>query len=778
MVYDILNTNDLCQYYALSDQPGRTLRERRDARAYAWLDDESVQSRLLQYADGQTARVAFLLPAMHCASCIWLLEHLYRLDKGVLHSKVNFLKKTVTIQFDPQITSLRQLAALLSSIGYPPEINLGDVEGNPTQSTDRSLVYKIGLAGFAFGNIMLLSFPEYLGLDAHTDRTFFRIFGFLNLFLSVPVLLYSARDYFVSAWQGLKHRHLNIDVPLVLGMIMLFGRSAYEVLTETGAGYFDSFAGLIFFLLIGKWFQQKTWHQLSFDRDYRSYFPVAAAVRQPDGQEVATPVQRLQPGDILLIRHGELIPADGILLKGEARIDYSFVTGEADSVRVPTGARLYAGGKQTGEALEISLTRKVSTSYLTQLWNDAAFQSAEKSHATALADRAGRYFTALIMGVATLAFGYWTYMGHTHLAVNAFTAVLIIACPCAVALSIPFTLGNILRILGRHQFYVKNTQVLEGFSRCKAVVFDKTGTITRIDRQQVQFEPADQPLRPKERAAISALAHQSNHPLSRQIHAALPEIALPVVDDFEALVGQGLTGRVGDDVLRLGSARFLGVARPDDYGVWVEINGVLKGRFLFRNAYRDGLEDVLAYFRSLDAQTWLLSGDNNREAAALKPLFPDPSKRLFDRKPPDKLEVVRQLQRDGQKVLMFGDGLNDAGALRQSNVGVVVAENTNNFTPACDAILQADHFSSVPAFLELAAYGVQTVNRAYLLAAMYNVVGLSYAVTGTLSPVVAAILMPLSSVTIVAFGVGMTSWKAWQTIGPGRSSHAQQVSLP
>jgi Cu+-exporting ATPase len=768
MVYDILNTNDLCQYYTLSDQPGRTLRERRDARAYAWLDDESVQSRLLQYADSQSARVAFLLPAMHCASCIWLLEHLYRLDKGVLHSKVNFLKKTVTIQFDPQTTSLRQLAAMLSSIGYPPEINLGDVEGNATRSTDRSLVYKIGLAGFAFGNIMLLSFPEYLGLDAHTDRTFFRIFGFLNMLLSVPVLLYSARDYFVSAWQGLKHRHLNIDVPLVLGMIMLFGRSAYEVLTETGSGYFDSFAGLVFFLLIGKWFQQKTWHQLSFDRDYRSYFPVAAAVRQPDGQEVATPVQRLQPGDILLIRHGELIPADGILLKGEARIDYSFVTGEADPVRVSTGERLYAGGKQTGEALEISLTRKVSTSYLTQLWNDAAFQTTDKSHATALADRAGRYFTALIMGVATLAFGYWIYMGHTHLAVNAFTAVLIIACPCAVALSIPFTLGNILRILGRHQFYVKNTQVLEGFSRCKAVVFDKTGTITAIDRQQVQFEPTDQPLRPHERTAISALAHQSNHPLSRQIHAALPEIELPPVDDFKALLGEGLTGRVGNDVLRLGSARFLGVDQPDDYGVWVEINGILKGRFLFRNAYRDGLEDVLAYFRSLDAQTWLLSGDNNREAGALRPLFPDTSRLLFDRKPQDKLEVVRQLQQDGQRVLMFGDGLNDAGALRQSNVGIVVAENTNNFTPACDAILQADHFSSIPVFLGLAAYGVHTVNRAYLLAALYNVVGLSYAVTGTLSPVIAAILMPLSSVTIVAFGVGMTSWKAWQTIGKSR----------
>ncbi|MDX2133667.1 MAG: heavy metal translocating P-type ATPase metal-binding domain-containing protein [Saprospiraceae bacterium] len=766
LVYDILNSNDLCQYYTLAENPGRSLQQRRDARAYAWLDDEETKSRLIRYSDGHTARVDFLLPAMHCASCIWLLEHLYRLDKGVQRSRVNFLKKTVTIHFDEQQTSLRQLAALLSSIGYPPEINLGDVDGKPGAVIDRSLLYRIGLAGFAFGNIMLLSFPEYLGLEAEQYRNFFHLFGYLNLFLSTPVLLYSARDYFVSAWNGLRHRHLNIDVPLALGMLVLYGRSAFEVVSGAGAGYFDSFAGLVFFLLIGKWFQQKTWHHLSFERDYRSYFPVAATVRRANAEEVATPVQKLNPGDILLIRHGELIPADGILLKGRAEIDYSFVTGEADPVAVPTGERVFAGGKQTGEAIEISLTRKVSTSYLTQLWNDAAFQTKEKSHATELADRAGRYFTAVILGVAGLSFVYWAAVGQIAVAVNAFTAVLIIACPCAVALSIPFTLGNTLRLLGRRQFYVKNTPVLEAFERCDAVVFDKTGTISSGEKSVAQeFQPAghQENLRSQERVAVKSLVRQSNHPLSRQVFESLSGVMTDTVESYREIPGKGIRGTVGGLRVRLGSAEYLGYEADDPSGVWVEIEGTVRGRFAMQHTYRDGLKELLSYFNENGAKTWLLSGDNDREAAALKPLFPLEGQLQFNKKPQDKLDFVRHLQQQGHKVLMFGDGLNDAGALQQSNVGVVIAENTNNFTPACDAILQASRFEEIPRFLDQARFGVQTVNRAYLLAAVYNVVGLSYAVSGTLSPVVAAILMPLSSVTIVAFGVGMTSWKGWNS---------------
>lgn len=760
MVYQILNTHDLCQFYSLDERPGLSQKVRRDARSYAWLDDSEVRQRLIHFTDGQTTRVSFYLPSMHCASCIWLLEHLYKLDAGVVHSKVNFLKKEVTIHFEEAKTNLRNLAALLASIGYPPEINLGDLnDEGKLKAVDRSLYYKIGIAGFAFGNIMLLSFPEYLGLEKELEAWFFGIFGYLNLLLALPVLLYSSRDYFISAWTGLRNKHLNIDVPLALGMAMLFGRSAWEIIGGSGAGYMDSFAGLVFFLLTGRWFQQKTYHQLSFERDYKSYFPVAASRKNTDGTDTATPVSRLEPGDIIIVRNGELIPADGILLRGAARVDYSFVTGEADPVAVSSGAHIYAGGKQNGETIEISLTRRVNTSYLTQLWNDEAFKSKAKGHVSLLADRAGRYFTAVILGVAGLAFLYWAPSDISK-AINAFTAVLIIACPCAVALSIPFTMGNVLRILGRNRFYVKNTNVLEAFSAVQAVVFDKTGTITNLSKNAVHF--IGKHLTGAEQIALKSLAYQSSHPLSRQIVESMPEVPVEDVEQFIELPGQGISGMVGDRFVRLGSAAFIGVSKPDPKGVFAAINGELLGYFDIKSRFREGLQEVLAFFDKQNAGAYLLSGDNNREQDALSVYFKEPGRLLFNQSPQDKLDFVKKTQQEGRQVLMLGDGLNDAGALRQSDVGIVVAENTNNFTPACDAILHAEEFNRLPKFLQLAQWGITTVNKAYLLAACYNVVGLSYAVTGTLSPVVAAILMPLSSVTIVLFGFGMSHWKAWK----------------
>lgn len=768
MVYEILNANDLCRFYNLDENPGLSQKLRRDPRSYAWLDDPEVKRQLVQFTDGHTTRVTFFLPAVHCASCIWLLEHLYKLDQGVIQSKVNFLKKEVTIHFEEEKTSIRQVAALLASIGYAPEINLGDVSGEKNRPTvDRSLYYKIGIAGFAFGNVMLLSFPEYLGLHQKNEAWFFQLFGYVNLLLAIPVLLYSARDYFTSAWHGLRNRHLNLDVPLALGMVMLFGRSAWEILNSSGAGYMDSFAGLVFFLLIGRWFQQKTYHQLSFERDYKSYFPVAASRKNNDGSETATPINNLEPGDIICVRNGELIPADGILLKGNARIDYSFVTGEADPIGIKSGEAVFAGGKQTGETLEISLTRRVNTSYLTQLWNDDAFKAEIKGHSSRLADQAGRRFTLIILVVATGALLYWLPKDFTT-AANAFTAVLIIACPCAVALSIPFTMGNILRILGRNRFYVKNTAVLEAFSDMTAVVFDKTGTITNIGNNAAHFIPLEdsgsglQRLTVTEKMAIRSLAHQSSHPLSRQIAASLDQIPLEPVEDYLEIPGQGISGTVLHHAVRLGSASFIYGDARSEKGVFVEIDGCLRGRFEVKSLYREGLSGVLEFFRGQKAKTWLLTGDNDRDAHALQNHFDTNAAMLFQQSPQDKLNFVRNLQQEKAKVLMLGDGLNDAGALRQSNVGIVVAENTNNFTPACDAILHAGEFSRLPTFLQLARWGITTVNVSYLFAAGYNAVGLSFAVSGTLSPVVAAILMPLSSITIVLIGFGMSHWKAWR----------------
>jgi Cu+-exporting ATPase len=761
MVYEILNTHGLCNYYNLDDNAGISLKDPKKSGSYAWLDDPEVQENLLEFSSENKNRVTFYLPQMHCASCIWLLENLYKLDTGVSGSRVNFLKKTVTVTYNPRETTLRKIAALLSSIGYAPEINLGDVDKQETPEISKKLAYQLGIAGFAFGNIMLFSFPDYVGMDQETFQWFAGVFGYLSIILSLPVLLYSAKDYFISAWQGIRTRQLNIDIPLCLALGSLFLRSLWEILTHSGPGYLDSFAGLTFLLLIGRWFQQRTWHELSFERDYKSYFPVSAIVRSGD-DEITVPVQRLVPGDIILVRGQEIIPADGILLKGSALIDYSFVTGEAVPVEIKSGDRIYAGGKQMGESIEISLTRRVSQSSLTRLWNDNAFKSREDGNVTRLADQAGRVFSWIILAVGGGAFLYWTLTGDFARGINAFTAVMIVACPCTVALSIPFTLGNVMRMLGRHGFYVKNIRVVETFSAIDTVIFDKTGTITNVAGQQMQFH--GRTLSYDEKVAVRSLTRHSAHPLSRRIYELLSQFPVVKPDSFEEIAGMGVKGVVNGQEIKAGSAVFTG---GEGQGVFVAVNGEIAGYYEVKSRYRTGLDKVLDFFggkyfagRNRGTSVWMLSGDHDQEAVRLRPFFHDTSVMRFNQSPQDKLDFVKNRQSEGRKVMMIGDGLNDAGALRQSDLGIVVAEDTNNFTPACDAILSAKEFTGLPDFVRLARAGVRVVHWSYAVAFTYNAIGLAYAVTGQLSPLIAAVLMPASSISIVLFGVGMSNLAA------------------
>ena len=757
MVFEILQSNGLCQYYDLDEKAGVSLKGKSKA-AYAFLDDPAVVNRLVDFSDGTLTRVTFYIPQMHCASCIWLLENLYRLNQGVRNSSVNFTKKEAYITFSTAHTSLRKVVELLADIGYEPAITLHDLEEDQRPLINRDFYYKLGVAGFAFGNIMLLSFPEYLGLEKATDSFFHTLFGYLNILLSIPVLLYSGRDYFHSAWVGLKQRQLTIDVPLALGIAVLFIRSVYDIVTHSGAGFLDSLAGLVFFLLIGRWFQQKTYHHISFERDYKSYFPIAATLKT-GGSETSVSLDKLKPGDVLIIRHKELIPADGVVTHGEALMDYSFVTGESDPVARKSGEKVFAGGRQMGAAVEISLTRQVSQSYLTQLWNDEAFTKKTESNTSRIANRIGRYFTGAILLISALTLLYWLPRD-TTIAFQAFTAVLIVACPCAVALAVPFIFGNVLRILARNHFFLKNTGVIESIVETQAVVFDKTGTLTQRRESQLWFSGS--PLSHAEKLMLYSVTAPSTHPVSRGIASWLearhPDIAeqAPVPDTWNETSGMGIDALFGATTFRLGSGKFMDLSSPPDRdlseGTWIQIQGTIRGAFVMNQLFRPGTERVVQAF----AKKWplyLLSGDNDRDRPLFEPMFGERGHMHFGQSPQDKLGFIKSLQSEQRKVMMLGDGLNDAGALQQSDVGIVLAEDTNNFTPACDAILDASEFGRLPEFVEFTRRSTRLVYYAYGLAFVYNVLGLSFAVQGLLSPVIAAILMPTSSVTIVVYGM-------------------------
>ncbi|PSR12494.1 MAG: ATPase P [Bacteroidetes bacterium] len=741
-VYELLSENQLDTFYRLEATPGKTLRTR--AREdYAWLDEAAAIAKICDYQDENRLKVTFHLPQIHCTSCIWLLENLYRLDEGVLKSQVNFMTQEAHLQIDPQEISLRQLVELLSRIGYAPRLQMDKLNAPKAPVIDRTFAYQLGVAGFAFGNIMLLSFPEYLGLK---ELAFQRWFGYLNILLVLPVLLFSVKSYGQSAWNSLRQGQLNIDVPITLGIVVLFFRSVFEIISEIGPGYLDSLAGLVFFLLIGRWFQQRTYHHLSFERNYQSYFPIAVMRKQAEGWASIT-LDQLAIGDEIRITNNGLLPADGVLLSGEARLDYSFVTGEADPVRRQPGERLFAGGRQTGGEITVLLEKAVSQSYLTQLWNDEAFQKAYVPGSSQLLEKIGKYFTPTVLLIALLTIAYWWPIDH-RIALHAFTAVLIIACPCALALSVPFTLGNALRLLGKNEVYLKNTGVLESLYDVDAIVFDKTGTLTSGAGKEQLVVPSS--ISARNKSVIKSLASQSAHPISRLLTSLWPSVKRLEVLGFEELAGRGIKAVVDGELVALGSASFLGLARTEP-GTWAKIGEEIIGPFAIKHQFREGVAAILQEW-SQKYELYLLSGDNDASQKQLAAFFPEDHLH-FQQSPHDKLAFIKKLQSQGKKVLMVGDGLNDSGALQQSEVGLVVTEDVNNFTPACDIILGSKQFANLSSIMHYGQRSIHLVYGAFVLAFIYNVIGLSFAVQGLLSPLIAAILMPLSSITIAVFGV-------------------------
>lgn len=757
-VYELLDQNKLCNYYDLEKSPGITLSDL-NLRKLDYLDDSLIQSKLIDFKDENITTVTFSIPQMHCSSCIWLLENLSKINSAILDSRVDFLKKKLNIRFANNESSLKNIVGLLASIGYEPQLNIESTQGYNKPSVSNKLYYKIGVAAFSFGNIMLLSFPEYLSIDK--SEFFYRqIFAYLNLILALPVFFYSATEYFLSAYRSLKKKVINIDFPISVGIIVIFIRSIYEIFITHGAGYFDSLTGLVFFLLIGKLFQQKTYDSLNFERSYKSYFPLGVTIKI-DNIEKTIPVANLHVGNRIIIRKNEIIPADAILFNGEGNIDYSFVTGESVPIKKVSGELIYAGGRQAGGTIELEVIREVSQSYLTQLWNNDSFIKNSESNFATLSNMISKYFTIAILLIAIAGFAYW-FTIDPALSWNVLTAVLIVACPCALALSTPFTLGNTMRIFGRNSFYLKNAQVVEELSKIDSVVFDKTGTITQTSKSEVKF--VGNQLNEFQLEMVRSLVRNSTHPLSKRIFDSINTERHFEVQKFEEHTGSGLSGKIYGNIVKAGSKKFVGVDTTqinDSSGiestrVYVSINDAVLGYFVIKNQYRIGIENTLKKL-SKNLDLFLLSGDNESERENLKKYFASDSKLMFNHSPQNKLAFIKKLRSSNRNVLMVGDGLNDAGALSAASVGIAVTEDINNFSPACDAILDGSQLIKISEFIQFSRTSIKIILFNFAVSIAYNLFGLSIALQGLLTPLLAAILMPLSSITAVVIATLSTN---------------------
>lgn len=750
-VYQLLSSNDLGSFYSIEQQAGARPKTA-NAHKYAFLEVDKIREKFIDFEDENTIHVTLFLPQIHCSSCIYLLENITKIEPRVVSCQVNFTQRQASIALSKEM-ELSDFALLLDKIGYPP--NFGDRK-KQDKKRNYQYMYKLGVAGFAFGSIMLWSFPEYLGVAK--DNPEFRNFtSYLSLVVSIPVILYSAQEYLVSAFKALRYKTLNLDVPITIGILALYIQSCYNIIAGLGPGYMDSFAGFIFFLLIGKWFQNKTYDSLSFDRDYTSYFPVAATVVK-DGNESIIEIDQIKIDDQLLIRNQEVIPCDSILESDEISIDYSFVTGESVPVKKKKGELIYAGGKLMGKQSVFKVQKESNRSHLTQLWNESSSTKGDLQKP----DKLSIYFLTAVLIIALFAGVYWFFTDSSRIT-EIVVSILIVACPCALALSRPFTFGNIMRILGRKGLYLKNTEVIENINRVTDVVFDKTGTLTYGNNEAISYEGSE--LSKSQLAMILVLANSSTHPLSRALVAHLKDQVSNTsleLKDFNEMSGKGVEGIVDGTKLKIGSSVFTGDdvnSEDQETASYISIDGVNYGRFVFKSSFREGIATLL---NDLDKtqNIHILSGDNDKDLPFFKNNTPTLSNIHFNQSPENKFNYIQSLQNQGKYVMMIGDGLNDSGALKSADVGIAISEDVFRFSPSSDAIIEASGLYKLKSFISTSAFSKTVLMVCYIFSIVYNIIGLTFAIGGNLTPLIAAILMPLSSISIVLISTLLSSSKS------------------
>jgi Cu+-exporting ATPase len=747
-VYALLNDHQLCQYY--KDGSGN-VPDLVNASDLNYLDEVDTQQKFVVFQHADTIQFKFTIPGMHCNACIYLLERLDKFNSKVINSRVDFFNKALQVTVKKYDTALSDIVGLLYQLGYKPDLSLSNNAGVKKAKWSPRAV-KIGIAGFCFGNIMMLSFPEYLGLSLDASSLVLKQwFNYISLALSLPVLLYCSSEFFEQSYKAIRSRTLNIDLPITLAIVATFGRSLYELFVYQHAGYFDSMTGIVFLLLVGRYFQDLSYDALTFDRDYQSYFPLAARLVKPDATQSVN-ITQLKMGDVIELRNAELLPADAVLKSGHVSVDYSFITGESEPVAVLMGDKVYAGAIINGKSAQFELLTSTDNSRLVKLWSIEKKKTVDDH---SLTEKINYYFSLGLLLIGAFAFVYQYQINGTEEAFKALTSVLIVACPCILLLATTFANGHLLRVLKNHGMFVKNKITLSELNRLKTIVFDKTGTLT--DNKAFSIERhadlSDQAL-----LELAALAHQSVHPLSVAISQVYYQPLPYELSAYQEIQGKGLQGIINGITYKLGSAAYLQVPPVDldlqESAVYVSVNHVYKGYLKLTHAIRQDANAMLEALQSMDYELYLSSGD-----VAVNPAIQSSAFKAcyVNQAPEDKVQLIQSLQAQGKIVAMAGDGLNDAPALKQANVAIAVADKVSSFFPACDVLLTTEALKRLPDLFKLIHAAQWVVIISFVFSLLYNAIGLYFAITAQLQPLTAAILMPSSSITMLLLTWGMTA---------------------
>ena len=758
-VYAVIHEHGLDRYYAFRAEAEAVPQPASPTgRSYTELDDPGFQARACWTTSDGLAATELYLEGVHCAACVWLVERLPSLVPGLVEVRLDLPRSRALVRWDARAVTLSAAARQLDALGYRAHPSRGLEAQALRRREDRRMLARIGLAGAAAANVMAIAFALYGGFFHGMEPEYASLFRWASLAVTVPAMIWGGGVFFRGAWSALRVRALHMDLPISVGLLAGFVHGAVNTVRGAGDVYFDSVTALIFLLLAGRYVQRRQQRVAADSAELlASLAPSAARLIEEEVREV--PIEALLPGSRVEVRAGDTVPADGVISAGRSALDLSLLTGESRPTDAGPGDRVHAGTVNLSSRLEVVVERIGEDTRVGRLVKLVEEYGRRRAPIALLADRIAGHFVAAVLVLAALTFALWARVDVGR-AVDHAVALLIVTCPCALALATPLALSAAIGQAARAGFLIKGADVLEKLTRPGRMWLDKTGTLTegRAALLEWRGDPGVKML------AAAAEAH-SSHPLARALVAAVtpaPDVPVAIVETQ----GGGIEGTVAGRAVLLGSPAFVRArtgALPPEFErcarelpadgltpVLVAVDGAVVGAAGFGDPLREDASAALARVRRRGWRVGILSGDDPVVVGSIgRRLGLGPEDCRGGVSPEGKLRVVED-EPAGGSVVMVGDGVNDAAALAGATVGIAVHGGAEAALAAADVFIAHPGIARVADLLDGAGRAMRTVRRNLVLSLCYNAAGAALAMAGFINPVVAAVLMPLSSITVIA----------------------------
>jgi Cu2+-exporting ATPase len=758
-VYQIVEAAGLTSYYSQPDR--RAARPAPSTRKYQELDDSTFQRQhCRELPDGQRS-VELLLEGVHCSACVWLVERLGRVVSGVAGSRLDMSRNVVELVWDPQRVTLSAVARGLESLGYPAHA-LGTPAAAVDKARDRDILLRLGVAGAAAGNVMLMALALYSGAFSGMEAAYQALFRWGSLVIATPAVFWAGAVFLRGGLAALRTRTPHMDLPVSIGILAGYAGGAVNTVLGRGEIYFDTLCTLIFLLLIGRYLQQSHHRRSSSQSELLLALAPQTAHLVEGDLERDLPAGNVPVKSLVRIAARERIPVDGLVDRGAGSVDTSLLTGEPMPAEVRVADRVYAGTTcETGE-LWVRVEAAGEATRLGQLM--ASVEATQKMRApiVRLADRVAGRFVIAILAVAALTFALWLHLDPSQ-AIDHTIALLVVTCPCALGMATPLSISAALGRAAKAGILFKGGQYVEELAKTGTIVFDKTGTLT-AGRPELVAWLGDTALQ----APLRAAEQQCTHPLARAVRRAFEPNALRV-EQLQELAGGGIAARVEGVALLVGSPALLSsrlgsvpawatrlVSEHAEAGrtpVLVAADGEVRAVAAFGDAIRAEAAENLSRLRKLGYRFEILSGDHPSVVRGVAEQLGIPSESaLGGQSPESKLAHIAELRRRGP-VIMVGDGVNDAGAMAAASVGFAVHGGAETCLRAADVFATRAGIAPIADAAVGARRTLSAIRRGIAISLGYNLVGIGLAVTGLLSPLLAAVLMPLSSISVVSLAL-------------------------